>query len=226
MNEINPEIAQEAIEVYDVLVDTYGERPAKIHRKPVDELVLTILSQNTSDVNSRRAFQHLVEAFPTWDQVVHAPTEAVAEAIRMGGLANMKAPRIQNALEYIYEQRGEYALDFMADMSVKEARKWLVKLKGIGPKTASCVLLFALGMPAFPVDTHVHRVSRRLGLIPEKANPEQTSELFEEMVDPELYYPFHILLIQHGRVTCKAQRPQCDACPLTTYCDYYAANPV
>jgi endonuclease-3 len=220
-SEVSEATRDKALEIYDLLVETYGEKPQRKHREPVEELVLTILSQNTSDVNSGRAFENLQEAFPTWDEVVEAPTEEVAEAIRVGGLANQKAPRIQNALEKIHKERGAYELDFLQEMDLDEARDWLTDLHGVGPKTASVVLLFSLEMSAFPVDTHVHRVSRRLGIIPEDASPEKASDLFEEMLSEDLYHAYHLLLIQHGRNTCKAQRPLCEECPLTAHCDYY-----
>ena len=224
---MSPEVSEptrdKALEIYDLLVETY-DKPQRKGREPVAELVLTILSQNTSDVNSGRAFDNLREAFPTWDDVVEASSDEVAEAIRIGGLAKQKAPRIQGALEKIKQERGEYELDFLQEMALDEARDWLTEIKGVGPKTASVVLLFSLEMSAFPVDTHVHRVSRRLGIIPEAASPTRTSDLFEAMLPEDLYYAYHLLLIQHGRTTCKAQRPLCEECPLTAQCDYYQEN--
>ena len=222
MSEEAPRL-QKALAVYQALVDAMGEIPWEWHGDAVDELVLTILSQNTSDHNSALAFGHLREAFPTWEMVVDAPVEDVADAIRSGGLAQIKAPRIQEALQSILDERGEFSLEFLREMPVAEARGWLMSLRGVGAKTASCVLLFSLGMPAFPVDTHVHRVSKRLGLVPPKASAERTNVIFEEMIPEELYYPYHKLLIRHGRTTCKAQRPRCDECALVAYCDYAAA---
>jgi endonuclease-3 len=186
----------------------------------VSELVLTILSQNTSDVNSGRAFQQLMATFGTWEAIASAPVDVVAGAIRSGGLAGIKAPRIQNSLRAIRAARGEYSLDFLAALPLEEARAWLTNLDGVGPKTAACVLLFSLGMPAMPVDTHVHRVSRRLGLVSRRASPPKAQEILEAMLPPEDIYPFHLQLIAHGRRVCKAQRPRCDDCPLVAWCDY------
>ncbi len=211
-------------DVYRVLVETYGERPYRRHHDAVDELVLTILSQNTSDLNSGRAFANLRQRYPSWEEVVAAPPDQVAETIRAGGLGQIKAPRIQSALQRIREERGAFELEFLREMPLDEARAWLTGLEGVGAKTAACVLLFGLGMPAFPVDTHVHRVTRRLGLAPAKASPEQVSAWFEASLPAELYYPYHLLVIQHGREICKAQRPRCEACPLSPHCAFFGAS--
>jgi len=192
-------------------------------------LIFTILSQNTSDVNRDRAWKRLKERFPTWESVLTADTTDVAEAIRLGGLANVKAPRIQEVLQVIKQEqrpelaegRGELTLDFLAEMEVDEARRWLTSLHGVGPKTAAIVLLFSLGKPAFPVDTHVHRVSQRLGLIGPKTSRERAHEVLEELLPPEIYYTFHLNLIAHGREVCKSQQPRCAACVLREHCDYY-----
>ncbi len=153
-----------------LLEDCYGPRRWRSHGEPIDELVATILSQHTSDLNTERAFASLRARFPTWAAVIDAPTEAVAEAIRSGGLANLKAPRIQAVLVAVREQFGDFDLSPLGNLSIAAARAELIKLRGVGPKTASCVLLFSLGMPAMPVDTHVHRVARRLGLIAAEGN--------------------------------------------------------
>ena len=216
---------QKAMMVYQALVDTYGDIPWEWHGDAVDELVLTILSQNTSDHNSAMAFHNLRKAFPTWEMVLDAPVKDVAEAIRSGGLAQIKAPRIQEALERVLDETEEFSLEFLREMPVAQARDWLTSLRGVGAKTASCVLLFSLGMPAFPVDTHVHRVSKRLGLVPPKTSAERANVIFEAMIPEELYYPYHKLLIRHGRSTCKAQRPRCKDCTLAAHCDYFAAMP-
>mgnify|MGYP000851305502 FL=1 len=219
----NEETLQKALEVYRVLVRTYGERPYRQHHEAVDELVLTILSQNTSDLNSGRAFANLREVYPSWEDVLAAPPDRLAEAIRAGGLAQIKAPRIQAALQRILAERGAFELEFLRRMPVAEAKAWLTGLDGVGAKTAACVLLFGLGIPAFPVDTHVHRVTRRLGIAPAKASPEQVSAWFEALLPAELYYPYHVLVIQHGRELCKAQRPRCEMCPLSILCDFFQA---
>lgn len=205
------------------LADAYGIAPWRPHGGAIAELVLTILSQNTSDANSGRAFVRLLERFPTWDDVVGAPISALIETIQTGGLAPTKAPRIQSALRDIRERRGGYDLSFLAKMPVPEASEWLRSLHGVGPKTAACVLLFALGRPAMPVDTHVFRVARRLGLLPERVGKaavtaEKAHAMLETVVSPPDFYAFHIGLIKHGRRTCTAQRPRCPSCVLRDLC--------
>lgn len=213
-----------ALLVHERLLAHYGEPPIKPQQPPLDELIQTILSQNTSDVNSGRAYASLREAFPTWQAVREAETDAVAEAIRSGGLARVKAPRIQQVIAHLEAERGAATLDFLAPMPVDEARDYLLSLPGVGPKTAACVLLFSLHKPALPVDTHVYRVSQRLGLVPARASAEQTHALLEALIPEDLYYPFHLLLIQHGRTLCSAQRPQCDVCPLLDICPHGATE--
>jgi endonuclease III len=200
------------------LRERYGTPTPRHTDGPLAELIQTILSQNTSDVNTERAFASLWSRFGTWDAVVHAPVQAIADAIRSGGLAQVKAPRIKAVLEAIQRDRGELSLDFLAGLSVNEARSYLTSLGGVGPKTAACVLMFALGMPALPVDTHVHRVSKRLGLIGPKVSAEAAHQVLEAAIPGDQMYEAHMLLIQHGRVTCKALRPRCDACPLLDVC--------
>jgi endonuclease-3 len=153
--------------------------------------------------------------------VIHAPTEEVRDTIRPAGLANQKAPRIQGALNRIDEERGELSLDFLNDMSEEEALEWLTSLHGVGRKTASIVLLFSFGRPAFPVDTHVHRISGRLGLIGPKVTADKAHQILENMGDPDTYYAMHLNLIRHGREVCTARNPKCDQCPLNENCDYY-----
>ncbi|MEA2514087.1 MAG: endonuclease [Thermomicrobiales bacterium] len=205
------------------LDEHYGPRRWRSHGDPVDELVGTILSQHTSDTNTERAFASLRGRFPTWQQVVDAPTGAVADAIRSGGLANLKAPRIQAALAAVRERFGELDLSRLADMTVADARAELVSLKGVGPKTASCVLLFSFGLPAMPVDTHVHRVSRRLGLIRATESAEAAHELLECDLgeNRDEVYAFHLNMIAHGRNVCLSRQPRCERCVLTECCDYF-----
>jgi endonuclease-3 len=202
----------------------YGPRRWHSHAPPIDELIATILSQHTSDVNTERAFASLKRHFPTWDDVIAAPTEDVAEAIRSGGLANVKAPRIQAVLRQVAAPFDSFALSPLAALSVAEARAELERLPGVGPKTASCVLLFSLGMPAMPVDTHVYRVTRRLGLVPENETANAAQDSLECLLgaDREEVYAFHLNVIAHGRRVCVARRPRCDRCVLTDCCDYYA----
>ncbi len=214
--------------VYRLLVAAYDERhwQAGDHLPPLDELVLTILSQHTSDVNSVRAYEELRRRFPDWTEVAAAPVVAVADAIRSGGLAMQKAPRIQSALRTIYAQQGEYRLDFLADWPLEEARAYLTAINGVGPKTAAIVLLFALDRPALPVDTHVYRISQRLGLIGPKISEAQAHAILEPLLQPGQIYTFHLDMITHGRQVCKAQRPLCEICPLQRECDYYRMKKV
>lgn len=207
--------------VHERLMQVFGKPEWRAHLPPLDELVSTILSQNTNDVNRDRAFAALRQRFPSWEQVRDAPVEEIVSAIRPAGLANQKGPRIQKALRHISAERGALSLDFLADMPLQEAREWLLNLDGVGPKTAAIVLLFGLGRPVFPVDTHVHRVSRRLGLIGEKVSAEKAHILLEALVPPEWYYPFHLNVIRHGRRVCHARKPNCEACVLNDVCDFY-----
>jgi endonuclease-3 len=214
-----------ALDIHRLLVQEYGDRPWVLRTDPLPELIGTILSQNTSDVNSGRAYEALRAAFPTWEQVRDAPVERVATAIHSGGLAGIKAARIQRVLATIAEQRGRLELGFLADLPVDEARRWLMSLDGVGAKTAACVLMFALGKPVIPVDTHVHRVSGRLGLSALKDTPEETEAILESLVPPAMRYPFHLNVIAHGRRICKAQRPRCTLCVLACHCDGLAQHP-
>ncbi len=202
----------------------HGPRVWRQHQPPIDELVATILSQHTSDQNTERAFQSLRERFPTWEEVVAAPTAAVAAAIRCGGLANQKAPRIQAVLRQLGARNGDADIEHLTTRPLSEARSWLEALPGVGPKTASCVLLFSLGMPAMPVDTHVHRVSRRLGLIGPTVGAEAAHPLLEAALggNRDDVYAFHLNLIAHGRTVCTARRAFCERCPLVDCCDYAA----
>ncbi len=210
--------------IHAALLRVYGTPTWRPHHPPLDELVLTILSQHTSDVNSVRAFTALRAAFPTWEAVRDAPVAAVAAAIQSGGLAQVKAPRIQAVLRRIWEERGSFDLDFLRTEPLDQVRAWLTGLPGVGPKTAACVLLFSCGRPALPVDTHVHRVARRLGLVPDRVSAEGAQLLLEAMVPPDDYYAFHLNLIRHGREVCKAPRPRCEVCVIRAWCAYYAAT--
>ena len=196
----------------------YGEPPAPRRLPPLDELVLTILSQNTNDTNRDRAYADLRRAFPAWDDVADAPVPAIAKAIRSGGLAPTKAPRIKAVLRAIRD-RG-IPLDDRALRRIRHDRLWelLVALPGVGPKTAACVLLFSLGRPYFPVDTHVHRVAVRLGLVPSSAGPAAAQALLQAAIGPADMYEVHMNLIRHGRHVCVAQRPICSECVLQDLC--------
>jgi endonuclease-3 len=185
---------------------------------PLEELVLTVLSQHTSDVNAERAFGALRAAFPTWEDVVDAPVPLLTDAIRGGGLANTKAPRIQAILRAIHEREGRYDLSVLTTLSDAEARVYLTSLPGVGPKTAAVVLSFALGRDAIPVDTHVHRTARRLGLVPTRASAEVADRLLHDLVPDGLRTPLHVALIRLGREICKAPTPRCLSCPLKDLC--------
>jgi len=199
-------------------VRAYG--PAKKPRRfdAMEELVFTLLSQHTSDANSMRAYENLRRALPTWDAVAKAKPEAIAEAITVGGLSKVKAPRIKAALGEIRERCGSWDLSFLREMELAGAKAWLRELPGVGPKTAACVLLFALDVPALPVDTHVYRVAKRLGLIDAKVSAEESHEVLEGMLKPSEVLPFHMYLITHGRRVCKAQKPKCAECVLEPRC--------
>jgi len=206
--------------IHQALLEGYGPRRWRQRLDPLSELIYTILSQNTSDVNRDRAYERLRKKFPTWERVRDAQVEEIAEAIRPGGLANVKAPRIKDILCTISERRGELSLDFICQMEIEEAKEWLGSLIGVGPKTTACVLLFGCGRPAFPVDTHVYRVSKRLGLISRKASTQEAHQILEDLLSPQDYYAFHLNLIAHGREVCKARCPRCEICVLAPYCDY------
>lgn len=190
----------------------------------MDELVSTILSQNTNDTNRDRAFQALRARFPTWEAVRDAPAAQVVDAIRVSGLANQKGPRIQGVLREITAERGSLDLSFLLDLPLEEARAWLMKHNGVGPKTAAIVLCFSLGRPAFPVDTHVYRVTGRLGLRPEKISVEDAHPFLESVFPAETYYAAHLNIIRLGREICHARSPECNRCPLLKLCPYGQAR--
>ncbi len=217
-------LSAKALAIHARLIAAYGRPVWQVGDDPVSQIVNTILSQSTTDINRDRAYRRLVERFPTWEAVRQAPVGEVQEAIRPAGLSAQRAPRIQETLNYIAEQRGELSLDFLRELPVAEGQAWLTRIKGIGPKTAAIVLLFSLGMPAFPVDTHVQRVCRRLGLAPANAAAPKIEQIIEALMPAETFYPFHLNLIAHGRRVCKAQRPACAGCTLNDLCDDYASR--
>jgi endonuclease-3 len=186
--------------------------------EPITELIYTILSQHTSDLNSERAGNILLNRFGSWEAVTEAPLTMIEETIRPAGLSKQKAPRIKGALQTILGLRGALNLDFLAGLPLEEAKAWLRQLPGVGPKTTAIVLCFAFGMPAMPVDTHIHRVTKRLGLISSKVSADQAHDLLEPMVPPNKIFSFHMGLIMHGRATCKALRPRCRDCVLRIKC--------
>jgi endonuclease-3 len=215
--------------VYELLVGAYGVPKNEPDYNPLGGLVGTILSQHTSDINSDRAYKQLVSTFPTWEEVRDAPTHLVAEAIRTGGLANMKAVRIQDSLITLTEEQqkqggtkslSDYLYDELKRRTSEDAWQYLRSMPGVGPKTAACVLMFNLNRPVMPVDTHVYRTSRRLGLIGTKVTADQAHTVFARITPPEWVYPLHVNLIRHGRQICLAQRPKCALCPLYSECAF------
>ena len=224
MSDTDKEQKAKTAQVHRILLETYGEPTWRPHLDPVSELVSTILSQNTNDVNRDVAYERLRARFPTWEEVRDADLDEVIEAIRPAGLANQKGPRIQDALRFITETRGTLELDFLADWPLEKAKDWLSSIKGVGPKTAAIVLLFSLGRPAFPVDTHVHRVTKRLGLIGQKVSREKAHDELEKLVPAKNYYAFHLNVIRHGRQVCTSRKPQCEVCSLQELCDYYRSQ--
>lgn len=209
----------------ELLVRTYGPKRREAG-DPLDGLIRTILSQNTTDLNSHAAFASLKQRFPTWEEALAADPDDIADAIRHGGLAEIKSARIQEILAQIRRERGELSLDFICDLPVEEAEEYLLSFKGVGPKTAAIVLLFDCGMPLFPVDTHVFRVTSRLGWLPERATPEKAHELLRELVPEELHFQLHLNLVQHGRETCHARNPDCASCPLKRHCRAHKSGEV
>lgn len=212
--------AERALDVHQKLLAFYGD---PIWRNPlpaIDELVSTILSQNTNDVNRDKAFDSLRARFPTWEQVRDAPTAEVIDAVRIAGLGNQKGPRIQKVLQEITAERSNLDLSFLMDLPLEEARSWLTKFHGVGPKTAAIVLCFSLGRPAFPVDTHVYRVTGRIGLRPLQMSVEDAHTHMESILPPETYYAGHLNFIRLGREICHARKPNCAICPLLEVCDY------
>ena len=229
----------------EALAERYGRPTWERRLDPTSELILTILTQNSADTNAEVAFEALRHAYPSgqapqahrpgagwggvglpdgaapdWSMVEFAPLPELTDVIRPGGLANQKAPRLQSTLRRIREERGDYSLEFLGDMTALEARDWLTEIDGIGKKTASVLLLFSFGMPLMPIDRHVERVAHRVGLLPPKATVDEGHDLFLGVFQPDEMYEAHVNLIQHGRKVCHAQRPDHDACPLRTRCRF------
>jgi endonuclease-3 len=204
--------------VSDLLSDIYGSIPWKPRYNAAEELVYTILSQHTSDINSERAFHNILAVFGDLDHIADADVDDIEVAIRRGGLSKTKAPRIKSILNEIREELGSFDLSFLAEMPLQEAKAWLINLKGVGPKTAAIILCFSFGMPAMPVDTHIYRVAQRLSLVGKKISAEKAHDILESLVAPEEVFQFHMYLIKHGRDTCKARNPKCNQCSLTELC--------
>jgi endonuclease III len=211
-----------AAELTEALREMYGRRIPGARRHPTDSLIATILSQHTADRNSGEAFSRLEARYATWEEIACADPRELAETIRCAGLANIKAARIQATLHALEERYGTMDLGFLRDLSLDEAREALRGLPGVGPKTAACVLLFSCGLPALPVDTHVHRLAQRLGLIEQGVSAERAHVELERMVHPGDVYDFHVNLIAHGRRVCLARDPRCSVCPLQSQCRWFA----
>jgi endonuclease-3 len=205
-------------EVIKILEREYGRREWQPSGDSIDVLIGTVLSQNTSDINSKRAFNSLLSAFGSWELVAHAPVEHIAQVIKSGGLSRIKATRIKQILNEIETEQGCISLDFLDSMSISEAKNYLLHLPGVGQKTANCVLLFALDKPCLPVDTHVFRVAKRLGLVGSKVSIEKAHSLLREQVLPSKVYQFHLHMIEHGRKVCHARQPRCNNCVLKERC--------
>ncbi len=215
--------------VYELLIEAYGVPTNEPDYDPLGGLIGTILSQHTSDINSGRAYQQLVVTYPTWEEVRDAPTYKVAEAIKSGGLANIKSVRIQDVLHTLTERQTEdgqqgslsrYLLQKLRACAPEEGWRYLRTYPGVGPKTAACVLMFNMDEPVMPIDTHVLRTSKRLGLIGEKVSADLAHTLFAKVIPTEWVYPLHVNLITHGRQICHAQRPECSVCTLYNECAY------
>ncbi|OGS52518.1 MAG: hypothetical protein A3K75_00370 [Euryarchaeota archaeon RBG_13_61_15] len=217
-------LCRKAASIDRILTMEYGRKIVEAVEDPLDTLIETILSQNTTDLNSHRAFKALKKRYPTWNRLIGEDPRRVSEIIRSGGLAGIKAERILAALELIKRETGALDLDFLRDMPASEADAWLGRMKGVGPKTRSIVLLFSLGMPAFPVDTHIHRVTKRMGLIGKKTNREQAQADLASLVPSSEFYNFHINIIEQGRAVCKARSPRCEVCKVSGLCDYYSTT--
>lgn len=216
-----PKSASDIEALIRALEGLYGKPIWVSHGPPLEELISCILSQHTSDKNSHRAYQSLRQAFPTWESILDAPASEVADTIRHGGLANQKAPRIQAVLRAIQERSPDFDMTFLEQMETEEARQFLMSLPGIGPKCAAIVLCFSLGRNVIPVDTHVFRVSWRLGLIPQSLGEAKAHDALQQQVPDEIIYSFHVCLIRHGRMICKAPKPRCEQCPIQRHCDYF-----
>ena len=209
-----------AAEIHRRLLAHYGKPVWRIPLSPLDELISTILSQNTNDQNRDHAFQGLKSRFLTWEDVRKAETQEVIDAIRPAGLANQKGPRIQQVLNEIHAERGDLDLSFLRVLPRDEVRRWLLNFNGVGPKTAAIVLQFSLDIPAFPVDTHIYRVTGRVGIRPEKMAVEIAHTYLEAAFHPDAYYAVHLNLIRLGREICHPKKPECPTCPLLEICEF------
>lgn len=214
------------MEVYNRLTERYGLRPLVPRREPMHELISTMLSHRTTQKNEALAYDRMWQRFGSWDAIQNAPTAELAEAIAPSNFAEAKAPNIQKALQRIYDERGEYSIDFLADVPVEQALAWLMALPGVGIKTATLVMLFCFAKPVMPVDTHVHRVSQRVGLIGPKVGTEAAHTLLLAMLpkDPYILFNYHVANLKHGQQLCVWGTPKCAPCPLKDICNWYQEN--
>ena len=218
---MSKEIRKKAEKVCKVLINKYGKKVSERKLPPIDELVMTILSQHTNDINMYRAFESVKEAYSSWEEVLAAPQDELAVSIRSSGMYNLKAKRIQATLREINERVGKLDLSLLETMEISEAKEWLTSLHGVGPKTAAIVLLFSFGLPVLPVDTHVWRVTKRLGIIDMKVSREKAHELLEQIMPSACIPSINKNLVRHGREVCRAQNPKCADCFLNKICDFY-----
>jgi endonuclease-3 len=217
----NPRVPESVPYILQNLKAVYGVPKPQTGLDPLDVLIETILSQSTSNVNSDRAFENLKRRFPTWVAASRARVQSIEAAIRIGGLAKQKSLRIKELLNEIRKRRGSLDLTFLKTAPLEKAKEFLASFKGVGPKTVACTLLFAHDRPVFPIDTHIFRIARRLGLIPEKGSDKEAHRLMGEMIPRKRYFEAHINLIRHGRRVCKPRDPLCEQCCLVDYCEYY-----
>jgi endonuclease-3 len=224
--EANTELVAKASEVYRRLLERFGEHPLVPRHKPMHELISTMLSHRTTQQNEAIAFERMWERFGSWEAIRDAPIGELVETIETSNYPESKAPRIQETLRRIIDERGEPSIDFLRDLPAEEGLAWLMALPGVGIKTASLVLLFCFSKPVIPVDTHVYRVSQRLGLIGPKTNAEAAHAILLTLLPPEphVLFNFHVNMLRHGQQICIWGTPRCSRCPLTDICDWYQAN--
>lgn len=221
MTQKKPPHCREILDAFEALWKNEKEPPSGLkHEEPLDGLILTVLSQHTNDKNRDRAFANLKNIYPSWELAAAASEEDIAVAVRSAGLGNTKAQKIKKILPAIKERFGDYSIRGLKGWPVDEVRKYLIGLPGVGVKTAACVLIFDLEMPAFPVDTHVARIARRLGWVPEKMTAEDIQEYLESVLPPGRFLGAHINFIEHGRGICDARKPKCSECPVQNMCKY------
>jgi len=218
---MSDDIRKKAEKICKILISKYGKEVSERKLPPIDELVMTILSQHTNDINMYRAFESLKRTYSSWEEVLAAPQDELAVSIRSSGMYNLKAKRIQATLKEIKKRVGKLDLSIIETMEIHEAKEWLTSLHGVGPKTAAIVLLFSFGLPVLPVDTHVWRVTKRLGIIDMKVSREKAHDLLEQIMPRDCIPSLNKNLVRHGREICRAQNPKCNNCFLNRICDFY-----